>query len=662
MYCTRDNSLDWNVNKAFKKYIEQSKKLAPFLGGRGTSLGQPVKSGTIQGTGYGDAEGHKGVDIFNDRGTPILAAADGVIDYAEYGHTSFKRSSDTAFSVRIKLDTPVVVNGISFPYIYHTHLQENLTWHVPQNSSNKPRVKKGDVIGYMGHANADHLHISVAYPDGSEGGHTNTMNAFGWTHNQNLPTVGNAEAKPTTATGTTEVVPINASYSGSTSSSSSDNSSTSSTSTNSSNSGNRLLNKLSSIMDTIGGAFNNPIAGIIDTIHSAWDNSGSTSNNTSTNTNTGTSSSSGSITSDDLGRTLSTEEAYHRDPRSFSKITSQQLKDAIVSMNSGSYLQNYADDIIRASEKTGLDPRFITAFAIQESGWDGSEISRNKNNYFGIGAIDSDPYNGAYTFSSAEEGFTEGAQWILENYIEAGQNTLWKFNNAENGWHNYNSGGTDGMRDYAKLYSQFINATGGAGRGGRGTNSKLNVFNRKFNRLKIKNPFEGRSSYFKSKNKNIGSVNPIIPTSSYSDIPVNSDIRPVVKKYATITPITKNKKSYGGRGVTPIPSTAALTEALASKSNNSIINTINNAIKTSSNRSPSTNNTSSIDNLKLDEGNKISTAMLTVLKTIASTLERIEKNSAMRSTVNNVSYLPTSSNTVTDSYKNDIINSIIAGN
>ena len=649
-------------NKAFKKYIEQSKKLAPFLGGRGTSLGQPVKSGTIQGTGYGDAEGHKGVDIFNDRGTPILAAADGVIDYAEYGHTSFKRSSDTAFSVRIKLDTPVVVNGISFPYIYHTHLQENLTWHVPQNSSNKPRVKKGDVIGYMGHANADHLHISVAYPDGSEGGHTNTMNAFGWTHNQNLPTVGNAEAKPTTATGTTEVVPINASYSGSTSSSSSDNSSTSSTSTNSSNSGNRLLNKLSSIMDTIGGAFNNPIAGIIDTIHSAWDNSGSTSNNTSTNTNTGTSSSSGSITSDDLGRTLSTEEAYHRDPRSFSKITSQQLKDAIVSMNSGSYLQNYADDIIRASEKTGLDPRFITAFAIQESGWDGSEISRNKNNYFGIGAIDSDPYNGAYTFSSAEEGFTEGAQWILENYIEAGQNTLWKFNNAENGWHNYNSGGTDGMRDYAKLYSQFINATGGAGRGGRGTNSKLNVFNRKFNRLKIKNPFEGRSSYFKSKNKNIGSVNPIIPTSSYSDIPVNSDIRPVVKKYATITPITKNKKSYGGRGVTPIPSTAALTEALASKSNNSIINTINNAIKTSSNRSPSTNNTSSIDNLKLDEGNKISTAMLTVLKTIASTLERIEKNSAMRSTVNNVSYLPTSSNTVTDSYKNDIINSIIAGN
>ena len=207
---------DNGFNSYAKYNIKFNKKYGGVhLFGRGSNLYQPVKYGTIQGTGYGDAEGHKGVDIFASRGTPIYAVADGTLYYSEYGHTSWKKpahSKCTSFSISLLLDEPITVNGNTFNRIYYTHLQENLTYHVLETASNKPKVKKGEVIGYMGHANGDHLHISVQYLSGGEGGHANTMNAFGWSHKQNLPTVGTAQSKPTTGYDMTEVKPVKASY------------------------------------------------------------------------------------------------------------------------------------------------------------------------------------------------------------------------------------------------------------------------------------------------------------------------------------------------------------------------------------------------------------------------------------------------------------------
>ncbi len=42
---------------------------------------------------------------------------------------------------------------------------------------------------------------------------------------------------------------------------------------------------------------------------------------------------------------------------------------------------------------------FVAAMAIHESAWGTSKIARDKNNLFGYGAYDSNPYNGAYQFS-----------------------------------------------------------------------------------------------------------------------------------------------------------------------------------------------------------------------------------------------------------------------
>lgn len=80
---------------------------------------------------------------------------------------------------------------------------------------------------------------------------------------------------------------------------------------------------------------------------------------------------------------------------------------------------------LNASEKSGLDPKYLVAHAALESKWGTSNICRNKNNYFGIAAYNSSPGSSAYTFSDGlESSITEGAIWIKENYTDKGQETL----------------------------------------------------------------------------------------------------------------------------------------------------------------------------------------------------------------------------------------------
>ena len=51
---------------------------------------------------------------------------------------------------------------------------------------------------------------------------------------------------------------------------------------------------------------------------------------------------------------------------------------------------------------------FVAAVGIHESAWGTSKIARDKNNLFGYGAYDSDPYNGSYEFEEYIDGITVG--------------------------------------------------------------------------------------------------------------------------------------------------------------------------------------------------------------------------------------------------------------
>ena len=60
---------------------------------------------------------------------------------------------------------------------------------------------------------------------------------------------------------------------------------------------------------------------------------------------------------------------------------------------------------------------FVAAVGIHESAWGTSQIAIQKNNLFGYGAYDSNPYNGAYTFSTYSESIDLLARVFVKYYL-----------------------------------------------------------------------------------------------------------------------------------------------------------------------------------------------------------------------------------------------------
>lgn len=117
----------------------------------------------------------------------------------------------------------------------------------------------------------------------------------------------------------------------------------------------------------------------------------------------------------------------HRDLRVFEPATVEQINEWIDNQtiyNPDSPFKGKGEIFLKASEESGLDPRYILAHAALESGWGTSDLARTKHNYFGIAAYDHNP-SAAFTMGEEmEAGIINGANWIAENYTEQGQHTL----------------------------------------------------------------------------------------------------------------------------------------------------------------------------------------------------------------------------------------------
>ncbi|NMD68806.1 SH3 domain-containing protein [Bacillus sp. DNRA2] len=70
-----------------------------------------------------------------------------------------------------------------------------------------------------------------------------------------------------------------------------------------------------------------------------------------------------------------------------------------------------------AQEQSGLNAIYLLAHSGLETGWGTSTIVKTKYNYYGIGAIDSKPAEGAYDYTTKEGGIVAGACWISSNYV-----------------------------------------------------------------------------------------------------------------------------------------------------------------------------------------------------------------------------------------------------
>jgi hypothetical protein len=90
------------------------------------------------------------------------------------------------------------------------------------------------------------------------------------------------------------------------------------------------------------------------------------------------------------------------------------------------------------AEKYAIDRRFIAAVMCLESGLGKSRICREKNNYFGLNARDSNPYKYAFTFKTAEDSIEYFGSLIRDNYINKGKETLKEINEryaTDKTWH-----------------------------------------------------------------------------------------------------------------------------------------------------------------------------------------------------------------------------------
>ncbi|WP_181833277.1 S-layer homology domain-containing protein [Bacillus taeanensis] len=108
--------------------------------------------------------------------------------------------------------------------------------------------------------------------------------------------------------------------------------------------------------------------------------------------------------------------------------TAEQLNSFVKSQNPNSPLAEMGHAFKKAESDYGINALYFLVHAIHESSWGTSKIAVDKNNLFGLGAVDSNPYENAYTFESLEEGIYEAAKtYIVAQYFNTGN---WRYNGA----------------------------------------------------------------------------------------------------------------------------------------------------------------------------------------------------------------------------------------
>ena len=105
------------------------------------------------------------------------------------------------------------------------------------------------------------------------------------------------------------------------------------------------------------------------------------------------------------------------DLRAPSPITSMDLDRAFKEIGADSMI-GLGKAFKMAEAEYGVNAVFLAAVAVHESGKATSRIAREKNNLFGWGAVDVDPFVRASRFDSLEDGIETVAAWLRAKYFD----------------------------------------------------------------------------------------------------------------------------------------------------------------------------------------------------------------------------------------------------
>jgi beta-N-acetylglucosaminidase len=118
----------------------------------------------------------------------------------------------------------------------------------------------------------------------------------------------------------------------------------------------------------------------------------------------------------------------HHKPSSSVKSDSGLIVAHIEQLFKGTSLagQGLEKAIMEMEEDYGINAYFTIAVMRLESANGKSGLSKNKNNLFGLNAIDGDTHNKAFSFKKKEDSVRKFGQLISENYLDKGYTTVEK--------------------------------------------------------------------------------------------------------------------------------------------------------------------------------------------------------------------------------------------
>ena len=101
-----------------------------------------------------------------------------------------------------------------------------------------------------------------------------------------------------------------------------------------------------------------------------------------------------------------------------SGLTLEQFKKVLSDgKDKNKIFENNAEYFYYIEKQYNINGIFVASVGIHESAWGTSKIAIQKNNLFGYGAYDSNPYNGAYNFSNYSESIDLLARAFVKYYL-----------------------------------------------------------------------------------------------------------------------------------------------------------------------------------------------------------------------------------------------------
>jgi len=95
------------------------------------------------------------------------------------------------------------------------------------------------------------------------------------------------------------------------------------------------------------------------------------------------------------------------------KVTAEEVDAYLVSTP----LRGIGKDLVRVASENRVNPIYILAHIIHETGWGKSKIFLEKNNLFGFGACDKNPLALAVSFNSVKECLEKVVRYVAREYL-----------------------------------------------------------------------------------------------------------------------------------------------------------------------------------------------------------------------------------------------------